>query len=202
MAGNREIDRAIANRMSAALGNRLLHIDYEVHLEDWITWAIEHKVETELLAFMRFRPELLHKFDANSKAWPSPRTWMFASQIMHSGLSQDTEFELLKGTVGEGPAGEFMAFMNVYLDLPSIEKILANPERERVPTKPDSLYALATALATHATKENFEKMMKYVTRIATEYQVVFIRDTVRRKAPIENTKAFIKWSTDNADVLG
>jgi hypothetical protein len=202
MAGNRETDRAIANRMSSALQNRLVHIDYEVNLDDWCTWAIERgKVETELIAFMRFRPELLHKFDANSKAWPSPRSWTFASQIMHSGLTRDTEFELLKGTVGEGAAGEFQAFMNVYRDLPSIDKILVNPEKERVPTEPDALYALTTALAEKTAKDNFERLMKYVSRTSTEFQVVYIRDCVRRKAPIENTKTFIKWSMDNADVL-
>lgn len=202
MAGNRETDRAIANRMSSALQNRLVHIDYEVNLDDWCTWAIEKgKIETELIAFMRFRPELLHKFDNNSKAWPSPRSWTFASQIMHSGLTRDTEFELLKGTVGEGAAGEFQAFMNVYRDLPSIDKILVNPEKERVPTEPDALYALTTALAEKTAKDNFERLMKYVGRTSTEFQVVYIRDCVRRKAPIENTKTFIKWSMDNADVL-
>lgn len=202
MAGNRDTDRAIANKQSSALANRLVHIEFEVNLDDWCTWAIEKgKVETELLAFMRFRPELLHKFDGNSKAWPSPRTWMFASQLMRSGLSRDTEFELLKGTVGEGAAGEFAAFMNVYRDLPSIEKILVNPAKEKVPTGPDSLYALTTALAEKTAKDNFDRLMQYVGRMAMEYQVVYIRDCVRRKTPVENTKTFIKWSIDNADVL-
>jgi hypothetical protein len=202
MAGNRDTDRAIANKQSSALANRLVHIEYEVNLDDWCTWAIERgKVETELLAFMRFRPELLHKFDPNSKAWPSPRTWMFASQLMRSGLPRDTEFELLRGTVGEGAAGEFAAFMNVYRDLPSIEKILANPAKEKVPTSPDSLYALTTALAEKTAKDNFDRLMLYVNRMAMEYQVVYIRDCVRRKTPVENTKTFIKWSIDNADVL-
>jgi hypothetical protein len=43
--------------------------------------------------------------------------------------------------------------------------------------------------------------MRYVGRMEMEYQVVYIRDCVRRKAAIENTKTFIKWSIDNADVL-
>lgn len=202
MAGNREGDRAIANRMSSALQNRLIHIEYEVHLDDWCTWAIQiGKVETELLAFMRFRSELLHKFDANSKAWPSPRTWMFASEIMHSGLSRDTEFELLKGTVGEGAAGEFQAFMNVYRDLPSIDKILANPDKEKLPASIDALYAITVGLAEKTTKGNFDKLMKYIGRMSMEYQVVYIRDCVRRGTEIDDTKTFIKWSIDNADVL-
>jgi MoxR-like ATPase len=201
MAGNRETDRAIANRMSSALANRLIHIDYELHLDDWCGWAIDNKIEGELLGFMRFRPELLHKFDPNSKAWPSPRSWEFANDIMHSGLPEALEFELLRGTVGEGAAGEFAAFMRVYRDLPSIDKILVNPEKERVPEKPDALYAITTALAEKASKDNFDRLMKYVGRMSKEYQVVFIRDTVRRGALIENTKTFVKWSIDNADVL-
>lgn len=202
LAGNRETDRSIANRMSAALQNRLIHIDYEVNLDDWCAWAIESgKVETETIAFIRFRPELLHKFDPGSKAWPSPRTWTFAGQVMRSGLKQDTEFELMKGTVGEGAAGEFSAFMNVYRDLPSIDKILLNPTKEKLPEKPDALYAISTALAEKTAKDNFDRLMQYMGRAAMEYQVVYIRDCVRRKTPIENNKTFIKWSIDNADIL-
>lgn len=202
MAGNRTTDRSIANRMSAALENRLIHIDYEVNIDDLCTWAIEQgKIETELLAFWRFRPNLIHNYDPQSKAWPSPRTWEFASQLIHSGLSPDVEFELLKGTVGEGAAGEFAAFMRVWRDLPSIDRILVNPEKERVPDSPDALFAISTALAEKSAKDNFDRLMKYVERLSKEYQVVFIRDSVRRKAPIENTKSFIKWSIDNADVL-
>jgi ATPase family associated with various cellular activities (AAA) len=201
LAGNRETDRAIANRMSAALTNRLVHIEYEINVDDWCTWAIEHKIENELLGFMRFRPELLHKFDANSKAYPTPRSWMFASELVRSGLTRDTEFELLKGTVGEGAAGEFAAFMDVYRDLPSIDQILLKPDSIPVPDSPGTLYALTTALAAKTGKDNFDRLMKYVGRMQMEFQVVFIRDTVRRKVPIENNKAFIQWSIANADVL-
>ncbi len=203
LAGNRETDRSIANRMSAALQNRLVHIEYEINLDDWCTWAIQQGgVATELIAFMRFRPELLHKFDPNSKAWPSPRSWMFASELIHTGLDRDTEFELLRGTVGEAAAGEFAAFMNVYRDLPSIDKILVNPKKERIPESMDALYAITTALAEKTAKNNFDRIMEYITRIpGMEFQVVYIRDCVRRKIPVDGTKTFIKWSIENADVL-
>lgn len=203
MAGNRETDRAIANRMSSALQNRLIHIEYEVNLDDWIDWGLsaEKKIATEMVAFMRFRPGMLHHFDPNSKAWPSPRSWMFANELTHSGLDHDTEFELLKGTVGEGAAGEFAAFMNVWRELPSVESVLKDPKKTRVPTGPDALYAISTALAEHATKKNFDVLMEFIERLDPEYQVVFVRDTVRRKAPIEETKSFIRWATKHAETL-
>lgn len=203
MAGNRETDRAIANRQSSALANRLVHLEYEVNLEDWIDWGIKaKKIDSQLLAFMRFRPELLHKFDPNSKAWPSPRTWMFANELMSSGLSRDTEFEMIKGIVGEGAAGEFQAFMNVWRDLPKIEDIMKNPGRAKKPETPDGKYAISTSLAEHTEgKKEFETIYEYITQFDMEYQVVYIRDCVRRDKPIENSKKFVEWSVKNADVL-
>lgn len=203
MAGNRETDRAIANRQSSALANRLVHINYEVNLEDWIDWGVKNKkIDSQLIAFMRFRPSLLHAFDANSKAWPSPRTWMFANELMSTGLSRDTEFELLRGVVGEGAAGEFAAFMNVWRDLPKIEDIMKSPGKVRVPDSPDALYAISTSLAEHThDKTEFDKAFEYILRAPMEYQVVYVRDTVRRDKPVEGSKKFIEWSVKNADVL-
>lgn len=203
MAGNRETDRAIANRQSSALANRLVHLYFEVNLDDWITWGIKKgNISTSLIAFMRFRPELLHKFDPNSKAWPSPRTWMFANSLMDTGLSRDSEFEVLKGTVGEGAAGEYQAFMNVWRDLPKIEDIMKNPAKAKKPTSPDALYAISTSLAEHTKeKRDFETIYEYITQLDMEYQVVYIRDCVRRDKPIENSKKFVEWSVKNADVL-
>jgi len=202
LAGNRETDRAIANRMSSALQNRLVHINYEIHTDDWRTWAIQHGIGLEILGFIALRPDLLHKFDPDSKGWPSPRSWTFANDLIHSGLSPDTEFELLKGTVGEGAAGEFEAFVRIYRDLPTIEEVLAKAEKIAVPTTPNVLYALVTALAAAAVPKNFDQMMKFIRRIDLEYQVVFIRDSVRRETGIDETKSFTKWSIDNAEVLG
>lgn len=201
MAGNRETDRAIANRMSAALQNRLIHIDYDVNLDDWIAWAIDHGIKDEMIAFMHFRAELLLKFDPNSKAWPSPRSWAMANKLLNSGLPRDTEFQLFKGTVGEGAAGEFAAFIQVYENLPTIESILAKPQQVRVPEDPATLYAVATAIAAAAKADNFDRLMEYATRMALEYQVVFVRDAVRRRAPIDQCRSLVQWSIDNADVL-
>lgn len=203
LAGNRETDRAIANRQSSALSNRLVHIEYEVHLEDWLDWGVKNnKIDAPLMAFMRFRPALLHAFDANSKAWPSPRTWMFANELMSSGLSHDTEFELLRGVVGEGAAGEFAAFMNVWRDLPKIEDIMKNPTKVKLCESPDAAYAISTSLAEHTHDKNeFDKAFDYILRMPMEYQVVYVRDTVRRDKPVEASKKFIDWSVKNADVL-
>ena len=79
-------------------------------------------------AFLRFRPELLHKYDRavarRENAYPCPRTWEFVSEITKSGISSDLtsssqeaeeiELGLIAGTVGEGAASEYVQFLRVY----------------------------------------------------------------------------------------
>lgn len=199
-AGNRESDRAVVNRMPSALSLRFVHLDLEVSLDDWCEWAIAHNQPTELLAFMRFRPNLLHAFDPVQRSSPNPRGWSFIAQMTHSGLDAETEFDLMKGTVGDGAAGEYSAFLRVYRDLPSIDSIMMNPDKVEVPTSPATLYALSTALGAKAKDDTFDRMMQYVERMPIEFQVVTVRDAIRQTNAIANTKAFISWGVRNSSI--
>ncbi|NCC26299.1 MAG: MoxR family ATPase, partial [Deltaproteobacteria bacterium] len=107
-AGNRESDRSVTHRMPSALANRLIHLDFDPDLDDWLVWAEQADIDARLRAFLRFRPKLLHVFDPtrNEKAFPSPRSWEFASRVMRSGARWSTMRELLKGAVGESAAAE------------------------------------------------------------------------------------------------
>lgn len=201
LAGNRETDRSITTKMSAALGNRLAHLQFEVNVDDLCAWAIDNNVNHEFLAFWRFRPELVHKFDPNNKSWPSPRSWSRVDKTLHSNLTKETEYELISGIIGEGATAEFMAFLGVYRDLPTIDEILIKPADARVPSSLSTQFALTTALGAKATVDNIQRLMEYIKRLPLEFQVVFVRDATGRKSGIESTKSFIQWATQNADVL-
>jgi hypothetical protein len=202
-AGNRDSDRSVVHRMPAALANRMVHLDFDVHLDDFTNWAAANGVIPEVRAFLRFKSNLLHSFDtsSNPRAFPSPRSWAFVSQLAKSQLPADEELELIKGAIGEGPAAEFVAYMRIWRDLPSVDAIMLNPDKVPVPEAPNVLYALTTSLADKAGRDNFDRLMKYVGRIPTEFQVVFVRDTARRCDDIDKTKAFVDWSVKHSDVL-
>ena len=203
-AGNRDSDRSNVNRMPSALSARLVHLDYEIHLDDWCVWATDTKrnIGSNLVSFIRFRPDLLHRFNANERAFPNPRSWVFVDQLStESGLSPDTEFELVKGTVGEGAAGEYMAFTTLIRDLPTTEQILLDPEGTVMPTSPGTLCALVTSLGMKASQNVMDRMMTYVNRMPVEFQVVFVRDATRRDAKVATTRSFTTWSIANASVL-
>ena len=202
-AGNRTSDRSVVHAMPAALANRFIHLDYDVNVDDWNEWAMEKGIHTDLRAFIRFRPNLLHSFDAatNPRAFPSPRSWEFVNDVYKDHLSQEIEFELIKGTVGEGASAEFSGFVRLIKDLPTVDSVLLDPKKTRLPESPAAQYALAPALDAKATTGNFARIMEYIERMPTEFQVLFMRSALRRDERLTGTKTFADWGIKNEGVL-
>lgn len=202
-AGNRASDRSVVHAMPAALANRFIHLDFDVSTEDWSHWAMDNDVHLDVRAFIRFRPNLLHSFDPNTnpRAFPTPRSWAFVNDIYKSNLSKDEEFELIKGTVGEGAAAEFSGFVNQIRDLPTVDQILLDPDGTKLPSNPSAQYAICTALDSKATTGNIARIMKYVERMPVEFQTVFVRSAIRRDSKLTGTKSYIDWGLKNASVL-
>jgi len=202
-AGNRASDRSVVHAMPAALANRFVHLDFDINVDDWSHWAMENELHTDLRAFIRFRPNLLHCFDsaANPRAFPSPRSWAFVNDIYKDSHSADDEYELIKGTVGEGAAAEFSGFVRQIKDLPTIDQVLLDPDGTKVPTSPAGMYAMATALDSKATTANIARIMKYTDRMPVEFQVVFVRSAIRRDGKLTGTKSYMDWGIKNQNVL-
>ena len=215
-AGNRSTDRAIVNQMSTALKNRFTHINYEVNLDDWCDWALRNDIAVEVLGFIRFRPMLLNEFEQrneskeekervqrlkDAQAFATPRSWEFLSKVVQQKPASDIEYELYSGIVGEGAAAEFMGYLKYYRDLPNLDALLMNPGAAKVPTEPATLYALATGLATKATQDNMERVVKYALRLPAEFQVLLMKDAIARDSDLTQTKAFNDWAIRNAEVL-
>lgn len=202
-AGNRQSDRATAGRLSTAAANRLIHIDVDISLPDWCKWAIAAHIQTPIVAFLRFRPELLHNFDAQStpREFASPRSWHIVSDIMTTQPSPDIELDMYRGAVGEGPAAELVAFLRIWRTLPNPDQVLMDPMKAKVPTDPATLYALCGALARKASDNNADRLFQYAGRLPAEFSVLMVRDSIARCATIASTKAFIDWTVTHQDVL-
>jgi hypothetical protein len=215
-AGNRSTDRAIVNQMSTALKNRFTHLNYEVNNDDWCDWALRNNIAVEVLGFIRFRPMLLNEFEQrneskeekervqrlkDSQAFATPRSWEFLSKVVQQKPASDIEYELYSGIVGEGAAAEFMGYLKYYRDLPNLDALLMNPGTAKVPEEPATLYALATGLATKATQDNMERVVKYALRLPPEFQVLLMKDAITRDNDLTQTKAFNEWAIKNADVM-
>jgi hypothetical protein len=204
-AGNREIDRSIVNRMPAALANRMVHIDYEVDVPSFVEWAMKNNIGAETIAFIRFREALLHNFNPDSKeaAFATPRTWEMADGVRQLPIDSSDKLELLKGTVGEGPAAEYTAFCSMINQLPAPEEIAMDPLRAPVPEAPGAQYAVTTMLSIGTkTVDEWRTNMLYMARMPTEFQVVYVRDLLNNdNVPIKGTREWSDWALANREVI-
>ena len=199
--GNRQSDRAGANRVLSHLRNRETVLEFETHLDDSTQWMIDNAVRPEVIAFTRFRPHLLHDFDPQRDVNPTPRSWVEGVSDVLGTVSSEAEYECFKGAIGEGAAAEFVGFIRIYRKLPNPDAILINPDTADVPTDPATLYALSGALAERATSGNFERVVTYTGRMPAEFSVLSVSMAVRRDADLASTQAFTKWALAHQDVL-
>src|SRR6516162_1225734 len=200
-AGNRDSDRAVTTRMPTPLRNRFVHLEFEVDVQEWSEWAIQAGIRPEVIAFLRFRPELISQPDKDAHAFPSPRSWEFVSRILDSRSNPSIEHELIAGAVGTGPATELSAFLRTFRELPSIDAILLNPLQEPVPENAAAQYAVASALARCSSDTNFDRICLYLNRLPTEFRVLCVRDATLREPAIRCTAGYVKWAVQNHDAI-
>jgi len=207
-ATNRRTDRAGVTGILEPVKSRFVTIVHlETNLDDWCQWAIRTGQQPELIAFLRFRPELLHKFTAtldlvNS---PSPRTWASVGKILRLKLSPRIELAAIQGAVGEGAAAEVVAFLRIFRELPTLDGILLDPDSAKIPDSAAALYAVATGLASKVTASNFARIARYADRLYRdnkgEFAVLMVRDAIRHKPEVQNTPAFIQLASTSVGKL-
>jgi len=199
--GNKQSDRAGANRVLSHLRNRETVVELETHLDDWSSWAIDNDVKPEVISFIRFRPNLLHDFDPQRDQNATPRSWVEGVSDVLGVVASDAEYECFKGAVGEGAAAEFVGYLRIFRKLPNPDNILINPTTAEVPTDPATLYALSGAIAQRSTVANFDRVCTYSERMPPEFSVLTISYAARKNPDLANTQAFNKWAIAHQDVL-
>jgi MoxR-like ATPase len=213
---NRQEDKAGVVRQSTALLNRFVHLDLEVSNDDWQAWAVDAGIAVEVRSFLNFRPELLLKFDPklNERAFPSPRSWAFVNEILPH-VRERLQHQVFSGTVGEGAAVEFLAFLQVYRDLPDLDAVWKTPLKVAIPSaKPAVMFALTGALADQSkSKDNLDPLAQFYCQkgMPEEFSALALRDTFLTNSvkkggkPVGAPKLFkgemSKWLARHRDVL-
>ena len=203
-AGNLETDNAIVQPMSTALQSRMAHLELAVDAKEWVEWASSPGLDHRITSYINFKPDALYTFspDHTDKTYASPRPWEFANRVLQVADSSSPEcLPMLAGTISEGVAREFLGFCKIHLDLPKLTEILQSPTTIPVPTEPSILYAMTGALGANANEENVGPLMKYITRLPVEFQVVTLREVVRRNKKLIQNEAVRNWVTQSATDL-
>jgi hypothetical protein len=212
-AGNRQGDRGVTYSMPAPLANRFSHYELDVNLDDWVSWAYANGMDERLIAFLRFRPELLFEFDPahNPVAFPSPRSWEFSHRALQKfGGNSQVLVEALQACVGPAAGIELHAFVDNLDKLPDIDAITRG-EPVAVPKETDLQYAVASALVGRAirARDNGDAQTVYGHIInyagsfpQREMGVMLISDMHRAIGQdLFQVPQFSKWAKAVADVM-
>jgi hypothetical protein len=130
-------------------------------------------------------------------------SWVVLLSDREAGFAEGTETEaiLLEGTIGKAATVEFVAFLRLFRQLPSIPEILLNPDTAPVPDEPSARIAIATALGRVLTDHSIAKGMRYLERMPTELRVLAMRDAAARDRAITHTLEFVRFGAEHAEVL-
>lgn len=170
-AGNRKEDKASVFDMPAPLANRFIHLAVEPDFDSFKQYAYDVDLHEQLLAFLSYRPKLLHSMDSKSPAWPSPRSWMMADQLHKKKLS-------IASSVGEGAASEFEAYVALYSEMPDLGGILSAKKKPAFPKEASKRYAVVVGLASRAssTKQAMNALFWLIDKAPAEWVQLFIAD--------------------------
>ncbi len=191
-AGNRKEDKASVFNMPAPLSNRFLHLFLETNFESFKTYSFEKDICEEIISFLSYRPNLLHKLTNNEMAWPSPRTWELASDLYKIGLPIDS-------AVGDSVAHEFESYLEVYGKIPNLKLIIEGKSKSiKFPDEISCKWATLTGLITRCNKSIevlnvFNWLFKNAGEEWIQLFVTDIVDKFERKKQLTNlSKILIK----------
>ncbi len=212
-AGNRHGDRGVSFAMPAPLANRFTHYEIEAHLDDWVAWAHGAGIDPRLIAFLRFRPDLLFDYDArrNATAFPSPRSWEFAHRALQKFEGDGTLLlDALQACVGFAAGIEAKAFLDHMDQLPDLDGIIAGRVDE-VPEPVDLQYGVASALVRRAIQcresPDAKRVLAGILRYARcfpqrEMGVMLVTDLERSVGrPLFGLPEFHEWANAMSDIL-
>jgi len=148
-AGNRESDKGVTYRMPTPLANRFIHQEMRVDFPSYQEWAVNNNIHKDVVGYLSFAKQDLYDFDPKSasRAFATPRSWTFVSQILEDeDGDDDTIMNLIAGTVGEGLAVKFMTHRKIAGRMPKPEDILAGKEKDLNVKEVSAMYSLVIGM--------------------------------------------------------
>jgi len=198
-AGNRKSDRGVTFNIAAPLQNRMCDIEIDSTLDDFTNYAVTQDIHPSILAFLRDRPDMLHKFEGGNdiKAFPNPRSWFAVSDVLELDVPDQDRIEMIRGDIGDEAAGNFEAHLRIWETMPRIDDILAGKDVP-MPTELNVLYCVAMGLAMRVDKSNLDNAWKFIEHLQGDIQTLVMKLAYKRDTTITHAAAFAQWAAKNS----
>ncbi|MFK3735211.1 AAA family ATPase [Streptomyces sp. NPDC088090] len=195
-AANPRASAADGWELSAPLANRFVHLRWTHEHEVVVrglggTWprvtlprlaperlpeAVAH-ARRAVCGLLGGRPTLVHRLPGEETRrggpWPSPRSWDMTLRLIAfatvADSSRDVLSLLVRGTVGDGPGFELLAWLD-RMDLPDPEDLLADPAGAPLPERGDrrqaALEGVVAAVREHPARDRWDAAWALLARAA------------------------------------
>lgn len=201
-AGNKVEDDALARRLSESLRTRGTIIHLEPRLNDFGAFARANPtvVHPTILGFLAYRPNLLHKHNADADRFPTPRSWVEASAyLFHYAPEEDVTEDKSKSAwktfiglkCGDPAANEFYAWFSIVSKV-DVQKLLTTGQVEHNLTDTEdiavvayaAIFAVAQELNTNGARKEHVGLAKFLKNLHPEHRIALLTQlnmTARRK---------------------
>lgn len=182
-AGNAPEHGAVSYGMGTALADRFIHLNVVANPENWVEWALSRGVASEVITFIRVRPDMLDSCGGQEQTeqlvTPSPRSWARVSSVLQATDDQQVRSLAVNGLVGEAVAIQFFHTLEEIGQLPPIGKLMSLPPKvaaRQVPSTLPTLYGLTYSLVRHvALLADYEQALELLDAVSE------VEDTLPRR---------------------
>ncbi len=168
-AGNRAQDSAIVRPMSSALLNRMIHVQLNAVIDDWLGWAYTAGIHPWVIEYLQQRPnQLWTNPPKTEEPFSTPRAWHMLSDALHQ-FGDPPDSDKLKsaaqGCLSATHAGQFGAFVQKVMNEYEIELIISGDMRwPEGPDERDVLYFMVQSFRDYLLLNLPERKEKLTTK--------------------------------------
>ena len=198
-AGNRRMDRAGTLEMPAHLKNRFIHIEMQPELKVWLNWAAQNDIHPAVISYLKTAGiQSLYKFSADDLAYPTLRTWEYASDILKTGVKGATLRTLIFGSIGEAVGRELLTWIESNVELPSYEETVAMPDLVPIPPKRSTQMIYADSILREGKPADVGALIKFFERIGSDPEMRgYIATQISTSStPFAKCAEAKKWAAD------
>lgn len=209
-ASNGSADRSGVTKSFDFVINRRMEVRLTPDLPSWLAWAAINNVMPVSMAFAQQNPQIVFAESVPEKQgpWTTPRSLVMADRLLQAKATRNggvipsdpASIEAVQGIMGPG-AGQYFAFVKLEQEMPSYEDIVKNPDKVKVPQKPDAQMLVCYTLAHHLKMADADPVLKYVERMPKEFAVTFATTACRRQPQLVMHKAFNAWAKENSSLM-
>ena len=186
----------VGDKVEAHARNRVCFVTVSKPDSDqWLNWAMDNDVSPEICAWVKNYPHALASYTDENQAdnpyiynprksqasFVTPRSLEKASHFVknRSVLGDTVVSTCLAGCVGQSAALDMMAYIHVADKLTAWEVVIEKPDAAPVSTDQIANMIMAYGAVTRVTKETIDAFMKYLDRLPSEIQIMFLSSLIK-----------------------